>query len=347
MKRTVMDESESNNWSGNNVFAHLNDFEPSEAESILDQHRHQQSIIPSCPAESECNETITPDSPETNNNNQAKPSKESGNAKIGIKLPKLEGTNKNYVLQYHEEMTQDFMDYLKELHASHHSADHETGKKYLMILPAGCSSIHKPLCLCVEKSMGSFHIKCEYCKEQFSTDDFEFHQCDLFEDNAFDDRNVLKQIRENNALIATLLKNNAMAEAEGSSIGTSQPKAKDTTKNKKKNGPFECTLCDRKFIYESGLTSHMAKHALECPLEPKQLLKHVVKCLMCSQVLNGDNVPMAIEHFVKNHGYSVECGEVVAADVSSSSTCWKDDKIPIQFCVFSDGSRHHIQMRDN
>lgn len=85
-----------------------------------------------------------------------------------------------------------------------------------------------------------------------------------------------------------------------------QPKVKDVAKNKKKNGPFECTLCDRKFIYESGLTSHMAKHALECPLEPKQLLKHVVKCLKCSQVLCGDNIEKAVEHFINNHGYSVE-----------------------------------------
>lgn len=93
-------------------------------------------------------------------------------------------------------------------------------------------------------------------------------------------------------------------ESEGS-LYNNPPKVKEVAKSKKKNGPFECTLCDRKFIYESGLTSHLAKHALECPL-PKQLLRHVVKCLKCSQVLNGDKIGLATDHFVKNHGYSVE-----------------------------------------
>lgn len=159
---------------------------------------------------------------------------------------------------------------------------------------------------CSEKPTGSFHIKCEFCKESFSTDDFEFHQCSLYEDNPFDGRNILKQIKENNALIVTLLKNNLLGESDGSTINQIQPKAKEVVKNKKKNGPFECTLCDRKFIYESGLTSHLAKHALECPLEPKQLLRHVVKCLKCLRVFNGDNIGAALDHFVENHGYSID-----------------------------------------
>lgn len=164
---------------------------------------------------------------------------------------------------------------------------------------------HFHLSIFSEKPIGSFQIKCEFCKELFAVIDFEFHQCELYENNLFDDRNVLKQIKDNNMLISTLLKNNFTTESEGL-VSNNQPKVKDTAKSKKKNGPFECTLCDRKFIYESGLTSHMAKHALECPLEPKQLLRHVVKCLKCSQVLNGDNVKSAAEHFIKHHGYSVE-----------------------------------------
>lgn len=139
----------------------------------------------------------------------------------------------------------------------------------------------------------------------FSTSDFEFHACELYENNPFDDRNILKQIKENNTLIATLLKNNTITESDGLPINI-QPKVKEVVKSKKKNGPFECTLCDRKFIYESGLTSHLAKHALECPLEPKQLLRHVIKCLKCSQVLSGDNIGIATDHFIKSHGYSVE-----------------------------------------
>ncbi|XP_037050651.1 testis-specific zinc finger protein topi-like [Bradysia coprophila] len=265
-----MEHSDDNAWTGRNIFAHLNDFEESQAENILASNHSQ---TPSSP-------TPQPE-PERSDSSHGKSSKESAKAKIGIKIPKLEGTNKNYVLQCEEDMTQDFMDYLKEMSLSFCAVSDTGGKP-----------------------TGSFQIKCEYCKEVFTTEDFECHQCDLYEDNAFDGRNILKRIRENSALIATLLKNNS-AEAD-SSTNNHPPKVKDVPKNKKKNGPFECTLCDRKFIYESGLTSHMAKHALECPLEPKQLLKHVVKCLKCSQVLCGDNIGKAIDHFVRNHGYSVE-----------------------------------------
>lgn len=137
-------------------------------------------------------------------------------------------------------------------------------------------------------------------------DDFEFHLCDLDENNPFDNRNILKQLKENNILIAKFLKNNVNDQTDGQMVNANQPKAKYVVKSKKKDGPYECTLCDRKFIYESGLISHMGKHALECPLEPKLLLKQVVKCLKCTQVLNGDNIATVIDHFIKDHGYSVD-----------------------------------------
>lgn len=134
--------------------------------------------------------------------------------------------------------------------------------------------------------------------------EFEFHLCDLFENNPFDDRNVSKQIKENNILITSILKNSPASDLETETINNIQPKVKEVVKSKKNDGPFECTLCDRKFIYESGLTSHLAKHALEVPVDPKQLLKDVIKCLICSIVLDSE-IGVAMDHFIKNH-YSVE-----------------------------------------
>lgn len=91
-----------------------------------------------------------------------------------------------------------------------------------------------------------------------------------------DNHNTVKQLRENNVLNTKLLKNKSTSETDNN-----QPKVKEVVKSKKKDGPYECTHCDRKFIYKSRLTSHMAKYALECPLKPKPLLKHLVKCEFC------------------------------------------------------------------
>lgn len=154
------------------------------------------------------------------------------------------------------------------------------------------------------KCTGSFQMKCEYCKELFSISDFECHLCDLYDNNPFDDRNVVKQIKANNTLIAKLLQSSSIIDQD-SLIVNNQPKPKEV-KSKKKGGPYECTLCDRNFIYESGLTSHLAKHALECPVEPKLILKHVVKCLKCSLILSGDDIGIVTRHFIESHGYSVE-----------------------------------------
>lgn len=148
-------------------------------------------------------------------------------------------------------------------------------------------------------------MKCEYCKELFAINDFEFHLCDSYDNNPFDELGILKQIQQNNTLNAKLLKNGSVNDPE-SKINDNQPKVKEVVKSKKKSGPYECTLCDRKFIYESGLTSHFTKHALECPVEPKLSLKHAIKCLKCSIILSADNIGNVTKHFIENHGYSVE-----------------------------------------
>lgn len=331
-----MEQSDDNAWTGRNIFAHLNDFEEPSAEHILESHKQHNQTCTASPdrqSNSECNDN-------KNHENDGS-SKETGpaTAKIEIKIPKLERTiNKNYVLQCDEDMTQGFIDYLKEMSLSYGVAADDTGGEVrIWTFLKTWKSSQFLLSRCAEKPTGSFNIKCEYCKETFSTEDFEFHQCDLYADNTFDDRNILKRIRDNNALIATLLKNNSTETADNAANNYSQSKVKELPKNKKKNGPFECTLCDRKFIYESGLTSHMAKHALECPLEPKQLLKHVVKCLKCSRVLCGDNVEKAIEHFVNNHGYSVKPSKAEAETDVRIEIVWGNENFQFKThdCFFS------------
>lgn len=105
LKKEVMDNSDNNAWTGSNIFAHLNDFEESVAETILESN-HSQTVADS----------------NNDRDNVVKPAKEAanviGNAKIGIKIPKFEATNKNYVLQCQDDMTQEFIDYLKEMSSS-------------------------------------------------------------------------------------------------------------------------------------------------------------------------------------------------------------------------------------
>ena len=80
-----MENSDNNAWTGNNIIAHVNDFEESVAEGIL-KTNHTKTVADS-------HDDRDKSAKDTANNNG------SGHAKIGIKIPKLEGTNKSYVLQ--------------------------------------------------------------------------------------------------------------------------------------------------------------------------------------------------------------------------------------------------------
>lgn len=119
-----MENSDDNAWTGSNIFAHLNDFEESAAENILEANSQTRNEI------IDKNES-TISAPEAAvvepNDSHCKSTTETGKAKIGIKLPKLEGSNKNYVLQCQDDMTQDFIDYLKEM-SSQFAAASETGE---------------------------------------------------------------------------------------------------------------------------------------------------------------------------------------------------------------------------
>lgn len=120
-----MDHSDDNIWTDDSsVFAQLNDLVASEAKNMLESHHNNQSELETL---SQNDETAT-ESTEVNNNHVESSTKETGNAKIGIKIPKFKGPNKSYVLQYHEEMAQDFVDYLKEM--SNFRAD-GTGSKQM------------------------------------------------------------------------------------------------------------------------------------------------------------------------------------------------------------------------
>lgn len=80
-----MENSDNNAWTGNNIFAHLNDFEESVAESILEANKTGTVA--------DLHDDRDKSAKDTANNSGT------GHAKIGIKIPKLEGTNKSYVLQ--------------------------------------------------------------------------------------------------------------------------------------------------------------------------------------------------------------------------------------------------------
>lgn len=103
-----MENSDTNVWTENNIFTH--EFEESAAEIILETN-HNQTIADS---NDDCDKFDIKTSTYMRG---------SGNAKIGIKIPKLERTNKSYVFQCQEDMTQDFIDYLKEMSSTNSAAN--------------------------------------------------------------------------------------------------------------------------------------------------------------------------------------------------------------------------------
>lgn len=129
-----MDKQQDNNaWSGSDIFANLIDYEASAAESILEvKHSPTDQTANHCQTVAESNEDRDKTSKDVAIN--------AVTAKIGIKIPKFEGTNKNYVLQCQEDMTQEFIDYLKEMSLSYFTSD--TGK---IIKFLACPSFVKPL----------------------------------------------------------------------------------------------------------------------------------------------------------------------------------------------------------
>lgn len=100
-----MEISDSNAWTGSNIFAHLNDFEPSIAERVL-KNKSVPILI----------DTTFNDDRDNSSNGE---DKENHNTS-GIKISQIdETTNKSYVLQCQEDMTQDFIDYLKKMSSSY------------------------------------------------------------------------------------------------------------------------------------------------------------------------------------------------------------------------------------
>lgn len=104
----VMETSNDNAWTGSNIFAHLNDFQPSIAANVLENECSPKNatviIVP------EVNDTDYHVNDET-----------------GMKIPITQSTEKNFVLQCQEDMTQDFIDYLKKM-SSTHSTSGDSGK---------------------------------------------------------------------------------------------------------------------------------------------------------------------------------------------------------------------------
>lgn len=105
-----MESSDANAWTGTDIFAHLNDFKPSIAENIVDE-----------------NQNTTVQFVNENQDSVRSHPKNTSSAKIGIKIPTRQGANKNYVLQCQEDMTQEFIDYLKEKSSSFYSSS-DSGK---------------------------------------------------------------------------------------------------------------------------------------------------------------------------------------------------------------------------
>lgn len=109
-----MESADGNTWTGTDILAHLNDFKPSIAENII-KDNHNRTV------------QLVNDDHDKSSNTIKSHSKDTSSAKVGIKIPTLQGANKNYVLQCQEDMTQEFLDYLKDKASSFYSSS-DSGK---------------------------------------------------------------------------------------------------------------------------------------------------------------------------------------------------------------------------
>ncbi|XP_059611720.1 testis-specific zinc finger protein topi [Phlebotomus argentipes] len=145
-------------------------------------------------------------------------------------------------------------------------------------------------------------IQCENCECIFSWLEFQKHVCEYNEYQrkinetasekasrgilcspvkVFDEKehSCFSQMRENSLRLKKFIKEELKVDT--------QPV---TTRSKKKDGPHDCSLCDRKFVHASGLAKHMEKHTLENLQRSHQggsaLLNCdvVVKCLICGRI---------------------------------------------------------------
>lgn len=143
-----MENSDHNAWSGTHIFAHLNDFEASVAENILEINQSQTVVATDSNASNDDRDKIANDAVNV----------AAGNTKIGIKIPKFEVTNKSYVLQCQEDMTQDFIDYLKEMSTSYVAAS-ETGKiechDWQKKVSSACNSVTSTVKICFYRKIYS------------------------------------------------------------------------------------------------------------------------------------------------------------------------------------------------
>lgn len=147
-------------------------------------------------------------------------------------------------------------------------------------------------------------VQCTNCDDTFANEAFKMHVCEYDEnkkilpleiiqentENAFDSlfRNTIKLINENRSRLQKITE------------GYSASLIKD---DKAKQSTFECFVCNRKFVHESGLYRHYDKHIGEM-IKPAKTedgkLHSVILCVFC-----GQTFPMEDEniwnHLCKNH----------------------------------------------
>ncbi|XP_055699875.1 testis-specific zinc finger protein topi-like [Phlebotomus papatasi] len=143
-------------------------------------------------------------------------------------------------------------------------------------------------------------IQCENCEEVFSWMDFQKHICEFDEyqrkineeDNrgeflcspvnfpSGDEHPCFAQLRENSIRLKKFIKEELKMDT--------QP----VVASKKKDGPHDCSLCERQFVHASGLLRHMEKHTLENLQRSQQGASAMldsdvaVKCKICGRIFS-------------------------------------------------------------
>lgn len=155
-------------------------------------------------------------------------------------------------------------------------------------------------------------IECTHCDEIFSNEIFEMHVCKYDEQKNLIEECVQEQnetemnkirrhladiMNKNRKMIHNILHGNTTAGQSSMSAGRA------------KQSNYECFVCNRKFVHESGLYRHYDKHigSILQQSEPSSALHSAILCVPCNEVFTMDE--KAWNHLREVH-LEVECNDI-------------------------------------
>ena len=176
--------------------------------------------------------------------------------------------------------------------------------------------------------------KCSNCDAIFTEEAFNSHICEYTPDKKRIKLEIDSDVEEPHPCFQLLKENIRRQEIilkNLSCLPKEVKKEKRTTEKDSTNtNTFHCTICERKFVHNSGLMKHMEKHSLESfstPQEAKNEKKRpfciAVKCMPCGRLFKS------MQHYdehVKNRGMLQDLEEVEMIGIDDNEMDWAEEK---------------------